>query len=404
MNIPFSKATEGLTSSAVREILKLTQGKSVISFAGGLPAEELFPIEAAKQAYNRVFEQGPAALQYNLTEGHMGFREKMCERITRKGIAATPAQMLVTTGSQQAIDLLCRVILDPGDTVLVDNPTYLAALQVLHSYQANVVPVASDADGMLPDDLEAKLKEHRPKLVYTTPTFSNPTGKVWSKERRLALVRLTQQHQALVLEDDPYGDIQFDPAESFPPIVTLAGPLDQSNVVYTSTFSKTVVPALRTGWVIGCTPVIQMMARAKQASDLHSSSLDQQALYHLLNEFDLDAHIGLIREQYRERMQLMVSILKEHSWPGVTWNEPKGGMFLWLELPESIHCEPLLKRCVEEGVAFVPGAPFYIGQPKWNTIRLNFTHTDRERMILGMQRFAKVMDEFVSAQPSGTTV
>jgi 2-aminoadipate transaminase len=299
MNYTFSSFTDGLKSSAVRDILKLTQGNAVISLAGGLPAEEHFPIEAVKEAFERVFQHGgKSSLQYGLTEGYTPLREAICQRMAKKGASVKPENMLITTGSQQAIYLLTRIYMSAGDVVLVENPTYLAALQIFQASGVRVVGVEADQDGMLLDDLEAKLKRHRPKMVYVTPTFANPTGKVWSLERRKGLLALCKPNNVLILEDDPYGEIQFDEKAEYPSIFSLDDHPEGSAVMYTSTFSKTVVPALRTGWIIGDSRVIAQMAKAKQAVDLHSSTLDQQALHQLLTHFDLDAHIRTIRNEY----------------------------------------------------------------------------------------------------------
>lgn len=398
MDYVFSNAVQQLKSSAVRDILKLTQGNSIISFAGGLPAEELFPLDAVQEAMNRVFTLGKGALQYGLTEGFTPLREKLCERMARKRMNVAVDNMILTTGSQQAIDLLARVYLDPGDVVLVENPTYLAALQVFKFRGVSVIPVDSDSDGMILEDLERKIKEHRPKLVYVVPTFSNPTGNVWSVERRKGLLQVCKANNLLILEDDPYGEIQFDGQAMYPTIFSMDDHPNGACVVYTSTFSKTVAPALRTGWAIGDSRIIQMMAKAKQASDLHSSTLDQQALYQLLEHFPLDDHIELIRRNYKERMLFMVEELNKYAWNEIHWNVPKGGMFLWVELPEGVNSAELLKCAVQKGVAFVPGTDFYAGEPRRNTLRLNYTHTDNEGTVVGVKRFADAIEQFTASK------
>ncbi|WNR43707.1 aminotransferase-like domain-containing protein [Paenibacillus roseipurpureus] len=395
MKYRFSKSLEGFSSSAVREILKLTQGSSIISFAGGLPAEEYFPLDAVSDAFKRVVEGGKSALQYGLTEGYKPLRESLCKRMAAKNMIVTPDEMLLTTGSQQAIDLLTRVYIDEGDVILVERPTYLAAIQVFQAKGAKIYSVDSDSDGMILDDLAAKIAKHNPKMVYVIPTFSNPAGRAWSLERRQGLLDICRGADVLILEDDPYGEIQFDESESYPTIFSLGGKAEGGNVVYTSTFSKTVAPAFRTGWVMGDESIIRQVARFKQSADLHSSTIDQQTLYHLLEHFDLDAHISLIREQYLDRMKFMSGLLAELNWPGLKYEEPKGGMFIWVELPEQINAAELLKIAVKEGVAFVPGATFYAENPQYNTMRLNYTHTDRETTVLGMQKLAKAMEAYL---------
>ncbi|WP_423802457.1 PLP-dependent aminotransferase family protein [Neobacillus sp. SAB-20_R2A] len=389
MNYPFASRTQSFESSAVRDILKVTQQAHVISFAGGLPAEDIFPVEAVRTAYDKVFSSGNNALQYGLTEGFIPLREMIQTKMERKGITSSPENILVTTGSQQVIDLFSRIMLSEGDVVLTEDPTYLSALQVFHSYGAEVIAVHSDQEGMDPEDLKVKLEQYQPKFVYVIPTFSNPDGKVWSAERRQHLLDLCYQYNILILEDDPYGDIQFHDDEYYQPLASLDE--QRTHVVYTSTFSKSVVPALRTGWVTGPIEIIQMMAKAKQMNDLHSSSLDQQALYYLLRDFDLDSHIQTIRREYYLRMTIMRDYLAKLGTDLFKCAEPKGGMFMWVEANEEINTTALLHQAVEKGVAFVPGAPFYVGQPKYNTFRLNFSHSSPERIQEGMDRLVSVL-------------
>lgn len=396
MNYRFSSRVSQLKSSAVRDILKLTQGKDMISFAGGLPAEELFPVQAVREAADRVFAAGASALQYGLTEGYLPLREQLCERMAAKQMHVNPEQMILTTGSQQAIDLLVGVLTEPGDAVLVEKPTYLASLQVFALHGLKVIAAESDEDGIIPEDAERLIREHRPRLLYAVPTFGNPTGRVWSVERRKKLLALCKQNQMPIIEDDPYGDIKFDDSEQFPTILSLEGQVEQGAVFYTSTFSKTVAPALRTGWVIGDSSVIGMAAKAKQAADLHSSSVDQQILSQLLKGFDLDDHIRIISKSYGERMLEMHELLKRQGLRDVTWVKPKGGMFLWLELPNGLQAEALLRCAVQKGVAFVPGSSFYADNPKRNTARLNYTYNTGARTEQGIKRFVEAYGEFTA--------
>ncbi|WP_028551448.1 aminotransferase-like domain-containing protein [Paenibacillus sp. UNC451MF] len=390
MHYRFSDTTESFKSSAVREILKLTQGKSIISLAGGLPNEQYFPIAAVREAFSRVFDEGKQVLQYGLTEGFTPLRESISQHLKRKQIHVGIDDMLLTTGSQQAIDLLTRVYVDPGDVILVERPTYLAALQIFQSRKARIVSVDCDADGMNLSDLEHKIQQYNPKLIYVIPTFSNPSGKAWSLERRKSTLDICKRSNVLILEDDPYGELRFGGGDALPSLFSLD---EHPNgcVVYTSTFSKIVAPALRTGWAIGDPSVIRHMTRAKQAADLHSSSMDQQALHQLFLNFDIYGHIDLVRSEYEKRMRQMVELLEQQNWPDTHWIEPKGGMFIWLELPEHINTEQLLKLAVEEEVAFVPGVSFYADEPQHNTMRLNFTHTDTEQMIEGIERLNRAI-------------
>ncbi|UHA72362.1 aminotransferase-like domain-containing protein [Paenibacillus sp. 481] len=398
MKYSFSKRVQSVESSVVREILKLTQGKSIISFAGGLPADEWFPVDAMRVAAERVFNQGPQALQYGLTEGVTALRESISQRMAaNRNIHADVNEILVTSGSQQALDLYVRALLDPGDVVLVEDPTYLACLQVLGMNEARVIPVESDDFGMLPDDLEQKLKQYNPKFVYVVPTFSNPTGRVWSLERREALLRLCREQETLILEDDPYGDISFT-SNKVPTIASLEGKQADRIVAYTSTFSKTVAPGLRTGWVVADKRIINMMAKVKQSSDLHSSVLDQLILVEMLNPavFNIDDHIHKLAAVYKERMETMAAELKNDLWKNARWNLPQGGMFFWVELPEGLHADSLLKCAVEKGVAFVPGKPFYASEAKRNTLRLNYSFAEPSVIRTGMSRLSEAVSEFTA--------
>lgn len=394
MEINYSTTANHLGSSAVREILKVTQGKNIISLAGGLPGEDLFPLEAVRDAYSRVLSADAAVLQYGLTEGFTPLRDKIAERLTKQGIPVTAAEMILTTGSQQAIDLLCKIMIDPGDTVLVEAPTYLAALQVLGSYRADIQTVDNDEQGMLPDDLEDKLRTLRPKLLYAVPTFNNPSGATWSKERREQTVELCRRYGVLILEDNPYGEITFDEDKELYPLSLAA--IDRSYgrdycVVYTGTFSKIVAPALRSGWIVGPSELIKVITKAKQAADLHSSTIDQRALDELLQQFDIEKHIRVISREYRSRMKLLSAELTSRAWEGAHFLEPRGGMFLWLTLSADINAADLLPLAVDQGVAFVPGEVFYSAQPLKNTMRLNFTHTPPQLIPIAVQRLEQAL-------------
>lgn len=398
MEYKFSKSVEALSSSAVREILKLTQGNQVLSLAGGLPAEDSFPIAEMREAFVRSFDLGAKALQYGLTDGYLPLREWVASRMKQKQMNVGVDNMLLTTGSQQAVDLLCRVYLDEGDVVLVENPTYLAAVQLFQFRGIRAIPVDGDEEGMDLDDLARKIAQYRPKMAYVIPTFANPTGKVWSVERRLGLLRQCKENNILILEDDPYGEIQFDGQEPYRSIFSLDEHPEDSCVVYTSTFSKIVAPGLRTGWAIGDKRVIQMMVKAKQAVDLQSSTIDQIALHQLLDNFDLESHIEKIRASYKARMEWMNELMLAQNWNGVKWEKPRGGMFLWVTLPEHIDSEKLLAASVKEGVAFVPGKPFYADEPQSNTMRLNYTLLDRDDTQLAISRLSAALEKYNQSQ------
>ncbi|WP_168122936.1 PLP-dependent aminotransferase family protein [Paenibacillus sp. HB172176] len=394
MEYRFSSRIAGLKSSAVRDILKLTQGKEMISFAGGLPAEELFPLDAVKQAADRIFQAGPRALQYGLTEGYLPLREQLCGRMADKGMRVAPDEMILTTGSQQAIDLIITVLTEPGDTILVERPTYLASLQVFALHGLKVIAAESDEFGMIPESAAELIREHKPKLMYAVPTFGNPTGRVWSLERRIKMLELCKAGGMLIIEDDPYGAIKFNANETFPTLFSLNGEAQNGCVIYTSTFSKIVAPALRTGWAIGDSRIIRMMAKAKQAADLHSSTIDQQILHQLLKGFDLEGHIAVISMEYGKRMSEMDAALRRAGGGQLRWVKPQGGMFLWMELPDGLDAETLLRCAVQKGVAFVPGSSFYGDQPQRNTARLNFTYNEASRMEQGVARLMEAIGEF----------
>lgn len=391
MKYGFASRVQHLKSSAVRDILKVINQGNVISFAGGLPDDDLFPIDAVKAAFDKTFQEGKHTLQYAETEGIAPFRELLVERMAKNQIQAKVDDILVTTGSQQAIDLFTRIMCNPGDVILTENPTYLAALQVFQSYEVNVKPVLSDEYGMIPEDLNKKIKQYNPKCVYVVPTFSNPTGKVWSLERRKQLLEICKKRNVVIFEDDPYGELKFNDNETYTPIAALDE--EGTHVLYTSTFSKTVVPALRIGWIKGPHQIIRMMAQAKQAADLHTNSLAQHALVHLFQDFDVEEHIKKLRKVYYSRMLIMKELLDSITLPGFSYLEPKGGMFFWVSMPESIDVTKLLNAAVKKGVAYVPGAPFYVEKPKKNTLRLNYTHSTPEKLEQGMKILTEVFSE-----------
>ncbi|MFB9327428.1 PLP-dependent aminotransferase family protein [Paenibacillus aurantiacus] len=397
MQYRFSGRVAGMQSSVIRDILKLAQGSDLLSFAGGLPDAKLFPVLAIREAAARVLTDRPAdALQYGPTEGDRQLREWLCGQAAAKGTGATPDETLLTTGSQQALDLAVRALTEPGDAVLVENPTYLAALQLFGAYGLTVIPVASDERGPLPDDTKRLIQEKRPRLLYGVPTFGNPTGRTWSAERRTAIIRLCAAEGVPILEDDPYSALRFAEEEREPSLFSLAGSCKGSPVVYLGTFSKMVAPGLRTGWAMGDAEVIRMMAKAKQASDLHSSALDQRIIVQLLRDFPLEDYLRDVSREYGRRMNLMQRELASHRIEGLRWEEPRGGMFLWLTLPEALDAEALLRATLRKGVAFVPGAPFFAGVPEKNTARLNFTGMDDERTVAGIGLLAEAISEFLA--------
>jgi len=377
-----------MKTSAVREILKVAERPEILSFAGGLPAPELFPVEAIAQAHAEVFaHEGPAAMQYSTTEGYGPLREWICAHLAQRGQHATIEQVITTAGSQQGIDLVAKVMLDPGDVVVVENPSYLAALQNFAGYEADIRVVGSDDHGMRVEELEELVTECRPKLIYIVPNFHNPKGTTLSLERRHALVRFAQRHGVLILEDNPYGELRFR-GEALPSLASL----DEAGVVVQlGTFSKTLAPGLRIGWAVGSRELVRSLTIVKQSTDLHTATLAQRATARLLKTFDYDGHLLKLRAVYGQRCQTMLNALETHMPEGTRWTHPDGGMFLWAELPRGMRGEDILPRAIEQRVAFVPGSPFFAAHPKSECIRLNFSNRPPELIDEGMRRLASVL-------------
>jgi 2-aminoadipate transaminase len=377
-----------MKTSAVREILKVAERPDILSFAGGLPAPELFPVEAIAQAHAEVCaNEGPAAMQYSTTEGFGPLREWICAHLAERGLQITTEQVLITAGSQQGIDLAARVMLDPGDVVVVENPSYLAALQNFGGYEARIEVVGSDDEGMRVEELDDLATRCRPKLIYVIPNFHNPKGTTLSLERRLALVRFAQQHRVLVLEDDPYGELRFRGAA----LPSLASLDDAGVVIQLGTFSKTLAPGLRLGWSVSSRELMRSLTIAKQSTDLHTATLAQRATARLLSKFDYDTHLARLRAAYGERCQAMLDALEEHMPEGTRWTHPDGGMFLWAELPRGLRGEDILPRAIEQQVAFVPGSPFFAVNPRSECIRLNYSNRSPELIDEGMRRLGSVL-------------
>jgi 2-aminoadipate transaminase len=392
-----------MRSSMVRELLKLTTQPDVISFAGGLPGADLFPIDEFHAACGRVLsEHGSHALQYSTTEGERPLREMIARHTGRYRIGVNADNVLITSGSQQALDLIGKVFLNPGDHVLVERPTYLGALQAWSAYQAEYLPIDIDEQGMRTDDLDAALRGG-PKFIYTLPNFQNPTGVTLSLERRQALIRLADQHGVPILEDDPYGQLRYE-GTHLPSLVTLdaeyrglAGAGYSGNVLYLSTFSKTLAPGLRLGWIIGPSDVIQRLAQAKQGVDLHTSTFVQLLAYEVARSGFLDRHIQRLRRVYAARRDAMLSGMTRWFPADVSWTSPAGGLFVWATLPASMDAAAVLQTALAERVAFVPGASFFADGTGQNTMRLNFTNASVERIEEGIARLGRVLQRLIGS-------
>jgi 2-aminoadipate transaminase len=395
----FALRTQRMTSSMIRELLKLTASPDIISFAGGLPAPEVFPVEEVRLAVGRVLdEHGPESLQYSPTEGYLPLRQLLVRHMSRYGIEVTPANVLITTGSQQALDLVGKLFINSGDRILVEEPTYLGALQAFTSYQAQYLAVPIDDQGVRLDELEQALRAG-PKFLYILPNFQNPAGVTLSLERRLRLVELARHYGAPIVEDDPYGQLRYE-GEHLPPLVECdarlhggngAGKAFRGDVIYLGTLSKTLAPGLRLGWVVAPEEVMTRLVQMKQGADLHTPTFTQMVAYEVARGGFLDRHVRRIREVYGERRQAMLDALERHFPPGATWTRPEGGLFLWVTLPVGMDASEVLSDAIAQRVAFVPGRAFYPCGGGERTLRLNFSYCRPETIEEGIRRLGEVV-------------
>ena len=380
----------GVASSPVRDLLALLDRPEVISFAGGLPAPELFDLGGVRSAFDAVLstEDGRRHLQYAPTEGNRDLRARVSERMTARGLTTAADDLLITTGSQQALTLVGTALLDPGAVVAVEDPTYLAALQCFRLAGARIVPVAGDDDGIDPDALAAVLERDRPTLLYLVPTFANPTGRTLPLDRRRAVAELAARHGVWVVEDDPYGELRY----RGEPVPALAGqPGAEDRVIHLGSFSKIVSPGMRLGWLRAPAGLLRSLTVAKQAADLHTSTVDQAAAAQYLGATDLEAHVSRLCGSYRKRRDAMVGALPAALPPGSTWSDPDGGMFTWIRLPGAVDTADLLRTALGHDVAFVPGAPFHAGAPARSTLRLSFTTNTPDVIAEGMSRLGRAL-------------
>jgi 2-aminoadipate transaminase len=397
----FAQRTQRMASSAIRKLLKLTEAPDIISFAGGLPAPDTFPIEEFRQACDKVLrDHGAQALQYSSTEGFLPLREMIARHTSRYGIEINVDNILVTTGSQQALDLIGKIFINPGDRILIEAPTNLGALQAWNAYGVEYIIVPVDQQGMITNALEEALRAG-PKFIYVLPNFQNPTGTTLSLERRMKLVELADRYGVPIIEDDPYGQLRYE-GEHIPPAIVLDGQAQKNlgssshgNVIYISTFSKILAPGLRLAWIIAPPLVIHKLVQAKQGADLHTSTFTQMAAYEVSHGGFLDRHIKLIRQVYRERRDSMLSSMELHFPPNIQWTHPDGGLFLWTTLPTNLDAEDLLRAALECKVAFVPGKPFHPHGGGYNTMRLNFSNAKPKDITEGIHRLGDVIREHI---------
>lgn len=372
----------------LRDLLEMTERHDVILLSVGLPAADMMPVEQMRQATEFVLERdGAAALLYSPTEGLTPFREAIADLLAARGLPASPSEVLVTSGSQQGLDLVARCFLDPGDLVVVEQPTYIGALQVFRSAEARLVSVPIDGEGMRVDYLEALLQRQRPKLIYTLPTFQNPSGSVLSTERRRKLIALAQRHHVPILEDDPYSELRYE-GEAPPPLRALD---PSGHVLYLSSFSKVVSPALRVGFLVAPPAALRQLALVKQACDLNSSTLGQAILDRFVRDGHYAQHVERARKVYRLRRDAMDAALREAAVPELSWNRPHGGFYFWCRVPDGIPESALLARASESRVSFLPGSACFPDEPTRVHIRLNFSFPTAAEIREGVGRLATAL-------------
>ncbi|HMT58185.1 MAG TPA: PLP-dependent aminotransferase family protein, partial [Ottowia sp.] len=383
---------EAMNPSAIREILKITERPGILNFAGGLPSPETFPVDAMRAACARVLAEGsPVArpsLQYAASEGLPELRQWVAAELGRQGARVAPDQVLITTGSQQGLDLLAKVLLDAGSRVLVETPTYLGALQAFAPMQPRFDSVTSDEGGITAQGLREKLQnEERPRFVYLLPNFQNPSGRMQDEARRQQLIAVCREHGLPIVEDNPYGELWYDAP---PPAPLLAR--WPEGVLYLGSFSKILAPGLRLGYVIAPRELYPKLLQAKQAADLHTPGFNQRVVAEVIRDGFLDRHVPTIRARYKVQRDAMLAALARELGPtGAEWTRPRGGMFIWLRLPAGLDAQALLPAAVDAGMAFVPGAPFFAGQPDPRTLRLSFVTSTPEQIDAGMAALGRVV-------------
>lgn len=393
MSLRFAKRMDGIKASEIRELLKLTQRPDIISFAGGLPAPELFPIEAIKEVSNEVLdEQGTKALQYGTTEGYEPLRQKIAGRMKKLGIEVTASDILMTSGSQQGLDFTGKIFLDPDDIVICESPSYLGALNAFKAYEPKFIEIPTDDNGMIMEELEKALQNNdRVKVIYVIPDFQNPSGRTWSVERRKKIIELANKYDLPIVEDNPYGELRFE--GEIPPAIKHFD--TEGRVVFLGTFSKTFCPGYRLGWTCANKEILNKYILVKQGSDLQASTISQMQLDRFLEKYDLDEHIEKIKAVYRRRRDLMLNTMDEEFPEGIKFTRPEGGLFTWVDLPEHINTRELAVKSLEKKVAFVPGGSFFPNGGHENGMRLNYSNMDEEKIVIGIKRLAECIKEMM---------
>jgi 2-aminoadipate transaminase len=388
----FSDRITDVPRSFIREILKVALDPSVISFAGGLPNRDLFPAEELRAATEKVFSiHGRDIFQYSNSEGYLKLREYIAERFRRKqGLDIPVEDILITSGSQQGLDLLGKVLLNDGDSLIIEEPGYLGAIQAFSIYRPTFLPVPVSDYGMDPERLMSAMSTDKPKLMYTVPNFQNPSGISYSQENRLEVSEVLRGTNTLLIEDDPYGDLRFegDAKKSFKELLP-------DNTVMLGSFSKTIVPGFRLGWIAAPKRIMDKLIIAKQATDLHTSHFTQAIIYQYLKDNDVDKHISKIRTAYGNQCRAMIASTGKYFPAGVTHTRPEGGMFIWADLPEGASALDLFELAVKDKVIFVPGDPFYVNKKRTRTLRLNFSCVDEGTIVTGISRLGGAIRELL---------
>ena len=386
MSWTLAQRAHKMNPSVLRELLKVTEQPGIINLAGGLPSPQTFPIEAIAQATQKVLtDDGQGALQYAASEGYGPLREWVADDLRRQGLTVQAAQVLITTGSQQGLDLVAKVLIDAGSKVLVERPTYLGALQAFAPMEPQIVSVASDDEGVVAQDLRTQAPGAR--FAYLLPNFQNPTGRSMSEARRAQVIQVAQDTGLPLLEDNPYGDLWFDQAPPAP--LSARHP---EGCIYLGSFSKILAPGLRLGYLVAPAPLYPKLLQAKQAADLHSPSFNQRIVFEVIRNGMLASHVPRIRALYKAQRDAMLAALsREMSGLDVQWTCPQGGMFIWLQLPPAVNAAALLPQAVKAGMAFVPGSAFYADQPQNNTLRLSFVTADRPAIDQAIQILAHLL-------------
>ena len=393
MKFNYAKRMDNIKASEIRELLKLTQKPEIISFAGGLPAPESFPVKELVEIGRKVLEEtGTQALQYGSTEGYPPLREAISERMARVMVDSKADDILVTSGSQQGLDFAAKIFINPGDVIICESPTYLGAINAFRAYEPEFVEVAIDNEGMIMEDLENALKENpKAKLIYVIPDFQNPSGKTWSIERRKKLIELANKYDVVILEDNPYGELRFE-GEILPAVKHYD---TENRVIFLGTFSKILCPGLRLGWVAAGPEILNKFIMIKQGADLQSSTISQMEVARFLENYSIDDHISKIIELYRGRRDLMMKTIEEEFPKEAIYTYPEGGLFTWVVLPEYMNARELAITALEQNVAYVPGGSFYPNGGNENTFRLNYSNMDDERIVEGIKRLGKVLKDAI---------